>query len=75
MDKREKQLLDLRIDIVNTLEVCVLMAKHRAGAVSDEEYREQIERVELMLKNSQKEVAMSALDRLMDILSEKEKEE
>ena len=59
---------DVRIDIINILDAVLLIAKHRIGEISDEQYKSQIESLESMLKNSQKIIAKTALDELLNIL-------
>lgn len=58
---------DVRIDIINILDAVLLIAKHRIGEISDEQYKSQIESIESMLKNSQKIIAKTALDELLNI--------
>ena len=65
---------DVRIDIINILDAVLLIAKHRIGEISDEQYKSQIESIESMLKNSQKMIAKTALDELLNILKSNDDE-
>ena len=58
---------DVRIDIINILDAVLLIAKHRIGEISDEQYKSHIESLESMLKDSQKTIAKTALDELLNI--------
>lgn len=66
---------DVRIDIVNILDAVLLIAKHRIGEISDEQYKSQIESLESMLKNSQKIIAKTALDELLNIFKSSDDED
>lgn len=60
----EKELLDIRIDISNILDICVMMAKHRIGEVTDEQYKKNLRYNEDMLKNTQRRLALQALEHM-----------
>lgn len=66
---------DVRIDIINILDAVLLIAKHRIGEISDEQYKSQIESLESMLKNSQKIIAKTALDELLNIFKSSDGED
>lgn len=66
---------DVRIDIVNILDAVLLIAKHRIGEISDEQYKSQIESLESMLKNSQKIIAKTALNELLNIFKSSDGED
>ncbi len=66
---------DVRIDIINILDAVLLIAKHRIGEISDEQYKSQIESLESMLKNSQKIIAKTALDELLNIFKSSDDED
>lgn len=66
---------DVRIDIINILDAVLLIAKHRIGEISDEQYKSQIESIESMLKNSQKIIAKTALDELLNIFKSSDDED
>ena len=72
MDERE--LLDIRIDISNILDVCVLIAKHRIGEVTDEQYRKSLNNIEAMLHNTQRHLAIQALQQIDVIFGGDEEE-
>ena len=72
MDERE--LLDIRIDISNILDVCVLIAKHRIGEVTDEQYRKSLNNIEDMLHNTQRHLAIQALQQIDVIFGGDEEE-
>ena len=70
----EKELLDIRIDISNILETCILIAKHRIGEVTDEQYRKSLNNIEDMLHNTQRHLAIQALRQIDVIISGDDKE-
>ena len=70
----EKELLDIRIDISNILDVCVLIAKHRIGEVTDEQYRKSLNNIEDMLHNTQRHLAIQALQQISVIIGGDEEE-
>lgn len=68
MDKKEMTFVSM--DIVNILSICVHMAKHQVGEISDEEFKKEIEAIDSMLPHARKRVAMRALGDLIDAMNE-----
>lgn len=72
MDKKEMTFVSM--DLVNILSICVHMAKHQVGEISDEEFKKEIESIDSMLQHSRKRVAMRALGDLIDAMGENKEE-
>lgn len=72
MDKKEMTFLSM--DIVNILSICVHMAKHQVGEISDEEFKKEIATIDSMLQYSRKRAAMRALGDLIDVMREEKDE-
>ena len=72
MDKKEMTFVSM--DLVNILRICVHMAKHQVGEISDEEFKKQIDSIDTMLQYAWKRVATKALGDLIDEMGEDKEE-